>query len=103
MGNVMRAAGLEEIETYISRRKNTVRHYISTHPIIDLCLYTDMRPVLQTPARWWKNRSWYSQIGRRRGGESGDVRRNGYEAGEGDRYGGEVRAGARYGYGEGDK
>ena len=64
----MRAAVLEEIDTYISRRKNTVMHYISTHPIIDLCLYTEMRPVLQTPARWWRNRSWYYQIGRRRGG-----------------------------------
>ena len=69
----MRVAGLEEIDTYISRRKNTVMHYISTHPIIDLCLYTEMRPVLQTPARWWENRSRYSQIGRRRGGGGGGV------------------------------
>ena len=45
----MRAAGLEEIETYISRQKNTVRHYIATHPIIDLCLYTEIMLVLQTP------------------------------------------------------
>ena len=64
----MRAAGLEEIERYIPRRKNTVMHYIGNHPIIDLCLYTERRPVLQTPARWWENRSWYSHIGRRRGG-----------------------------------
>ena len=32
----MRAAGLEEMETYISRCQNKVSQYISTWPIIDL-------------------------------------------------------------------
>ena len=64
----MRAAGLEEIETCISRRQNTVRHYIATHPILELCMYTERRPVLQKPARWWENKSWYSQIVRIRRG-----------------------------------
>ena len=32
----MRVSGLEEIETYISRRKNKVAKYIATHPIMNL-------------------------------------------------------------------
>ena len=31
-------AGFEEIGTYITRRQNTVVHYITTRPIMDLCV-----------------------------------------------------------------
>ena len=31
-------AGLQEVDTYIYRRQNTVAQYIATRPIIDLCL-----------------------------------------------------------------
>ena len=41
LGDAMRAAGLEEIETYVSRRQSTVAQYIATRPIIDLCLDTE--------------------------------------------------------------
>ena len=37
-------AGLQEVETYISRRQNTVAQYIATRPIMDLCLVAKRRP-----------------------------------------------------------
>ena len=45
----MRAAGVEDIETCISRRKNTVEHYIDACPILDICIDTDIRLGFQTP------------------------------------------------------
>ena len=49
----MRAAVIEEIETYISRRQNTVAQYIANCLIMDIYLYMESRPGLQTPVRWW--------------------------------------------------
>ena len=46
--------GLEEMETYISRRQNTSAQYISTRPILDLCLEAERRPRLWGPKRWWE-------------------------------------------------
>ena len=51
--NVIRTAVLEKIGTYTYSRKNTVAQYIATHPIMDLCLDTEMRTGLRTPTRWW--------------------------------------------------
>ena len=34
----MSEAGLQEVETYVSRRQNTAAHYITTRLIMDLCL-----------------------------------------------------------------
>ena len=34
----MAEAGLQKVETYVSRRQNTVEQYILTRPIMDLCL-----------------------------------------------------------------
>ena len=48
----MREVGLEDIETYIYRRKNTVAQYIGTHPIMDLCMDTEKRAGSPTPTRW---------------------------------------------------
>ena len=53
LGYATRAAGLDETETYISRRQNTVAQYINTCPILDLCLYVERRPGSRTPKRWW--------------------------------------------------
>ena len=36
LGGTRRADGIKEIETYISRRKNTVVQYIAINPIMDL-------------------------------------------------------------------
>ena len=48
----MNGAVLEDIETYISRCKNTVAQYIPIHPILDLCLDIEGRTGLCTPTRW---------------------------------------------------
>ena len=34
----MTEVGLEEVDTYVLRRKNTIDQYISTCPILKLCL-----------------------------------------------------------------
>ena len=44
---------LEEMETYISRCQNTVSQYISTRPILDLCLEADQRLVSRVTKKWW--------------------------------------------------
>ena len=36
--NAMIEAGLQEVETYLSRRHTTVAQFIETRPIVDLCL-----------------------------------------------------------------
>ena len=38
LGDRMRAAGLEEIGTYIYRKNNTVARYISVFPIMGVCM-----------------------------------------------------------------
>ena len=49
----MAEAGLQEVETYVSRRQNTVAQYIATKPIVDLCLAVDRRPVTKLSKLWW--------------------------------------------------
>ena len=36
-GGGERGGGVEPVETYIWRRRNTVAQYISTRPILDMC------------------------------------------------------------------
>ena len=52
--DVMTEAGLQEVETYVSRRQNTVAQYISTRPITDLCLAENWRPGPRVAMRWWE-------------------------------------------------
>ena len=40
----MAAAGIEEVETYIIHRHNTISQYIVTRPMMDLCLAAEQRP-----------------------------------------------------------
>ena len=40
----MRGAGLEELETYISRRHNMVDQYITNRPLMYLYLEVEKRP-----------------------------------------------------------
>ena len=47
MADVIRMAGLEELETYISRRNYTTAQYISTWPLLDLFLEAEKRPGAQ--------------------------------------------------------
>ena len=44
----MAEVGLQEVETYISRRQNTMSQYIVTRPIMDLCMAAERspRPIL---------------------------------------------------------
>ena len=53
LGDAMRAAGIEGIEMYISRRKNMVAQYIATHSILRIFLDKGRRPGLWVPKRWW--------------------------------------------------
>ena len=39
--DLMLEAGLQEVETYVSRRQNTVAQFIVTRLIMDLCLAAD--------------------------------------------------------------
>ena len=50
----MAGAGLQEVETYVSRRQNTEAQYIVTRPIMDLCLEAKRRPGLRVTMRWYK-------------------------------------------------
>ena len=45
-------AGLQEVGTYVSRRQNTVKQFIATRPIIDLCLAEERRPGSRVSNRW---------------------------------------------------
>ena len=45
---------MQEVETYVSRRQNTVTQYIATRPIMDLCLAAKRRPGPRVTMRWWE-------------------------------------------------
>ena len=51
--DAMAEAGLQEVETYFSRRQNTAAQFIETRPIMDLCLAKEWIPVPQVSSRWW--------------------------------------------------
>ena len=48
--------GLHEVEAYVSRRQNTVEQYISTMPIMDLCLAAKRRPGTRVEMWWWEQK-----------------------------------------------
>ena len=47
-------AGLQEVETYVSRRQNTVAQYIETNPITELYLAAKRRPGTRVSIWWWE-------------------------------------------------
>ena len=49
----MSEVGLEEVETYVSCRYNTVEQYIMTKTILDLCLEAKRRPGPIVEMLWW--------------------------------------------------
>ena len=51
--DAMVEAGLQEVETYVSRCQNTVAQYIATSPIMDMCLSVNRRPRPRVAIRWW--------------------------------------------------
>ena len=50
----MKAVGLEEAETYVLCRHNTVAQYITTCPILELCLAVERRLIARVSTRWWE-------------------------------------------------
>ena len=44
---------MEELETYASRRKNTVYQYILTRTILDLFLQVEIQTGEWLAQRWW--------------------------------------------------
>ena len=55
----MRAAGMEDLETYISRRQNTVAQFITTMPFFYLCLEEERMFESQVYRRWWEKGGLY--------------------------------------------
>ena len=51
--DAMAEEGLQEVETYVSSRQNTVAQLIATRPIIDLCIAAEQRP-----RPWVSNQLW---------------------------------------------
>ena len=50
----MTEAVLQEVETYISRRQNTVAQFIVTRIIMNLCLAAERRPGSRVYRRLWE-------------------------------------------------
>ena len=48
-------AGMQELETYVSRRHNTVTQFIVTRPIMDLCMAAWQRPEPLVSKWWWEH------------------------------------------------
>ena len=51
----MAEAGLQEVETYIYCHQNTMAQYITTRPIMDLCLAAKQRSGPRVEIRWWEH------------------------------------------------
>ena len=54
LGDVMVTAGLQDIETYIYRRQNTVTQYIVTRTIMDMCIAAGRHLGTQILGMWWE-------------------------------------------------
>ena len=50
----MAEAGLQEVETYVSRLQNIVTQYITIRPIMDLYMAEKRRPGPRVTKRWWE-------------------------------------------------
>ena len=50
----MSESGVQEVETYVTFRQNTVAKFIATRPMMDLCLVAARHPRARVLKRWWK-------------------------------------------------
>ena len=50
----MEEAGMQEVETYLSRHQNTVAQFIATRPIMDLFLVAERRLGPMISKFWWE-------------------------------------------------
>ena len=48
----MKAVEMEEVDMYVLRIQNTIAHYISTPPILELCLVVEIWSGAQVAMRW---------------------------------------------------
>ena len=55
----MAEAGLQEVETYVSRGCNTVTQFIVTRPIVELCLTAERRPGSRVDKQWGEQEGLY--------------------------------------------
>ena len=74
----MEEAGLQEVETYLSRRRNTLAQYIATRPIIDLWLAKNWRPGPRLAMQWWEQEVLYLE-GMRTEAQEGERTKGGEE------------------------
>ena len=51
--DAMAEAGRQEVETYVYRIQNTIKKFIATRKIMDLCLAAEQRPGPRVSRRWW--------------------------------------------------
>ena len=51
--DVMAEVGLQDVDTYVSRRHNTVAQFTTTRPIMDLCMAEERGPGPRVSNRWW--------------------------------------------------
>ena len=54
LAKAMAEEGLQEVDTYISLRQNTVAQFIATRPIMELCMATERRLGSRVANRWWE-------------------------------------------------
>ena len=59
MEDAMADTGFQELETYVYYHHNTSAKYISTRPIMGLCLATKWRPGERVAMRWWEQEGLY--------------------------------------------
>ena len=50
----MASAVLEEVETYVLRRHNTITQYITTLLVLEICLEVERRLGARLAQRWWE-------------------------------------------------
>ena len=74
----MKAVGLEEVNTYLFFRQNTVSQYIAIQPILELCLEEERQPGV------WVSMIWWDQAGLELFQEGSDMDNDTYEEGGGE-------------------
>ena len=49
----MAASGLEEVDTYVLCQHNTITQYVTTCPILEMCLVGERLPGTRVAWWWW--------------------------------------------------
>ena len=62
MDATMATAGLETVDTYVLFHQNTLTQFISTRPILDLCMEVE-RQLGMWVVHWWWSKEGINQEG----------------------------------------